>query len=151
MLIGKFRLRAFLNGYRIMHLKRDMSYRCFFLHCPICTYLLLELLLKVENRNIKNTFLLASKIQKHKDRGGIFHDFQGTLYVKLKWYFVTKIVLTYCEKKYSSDQEIFLKFEAEGREFFCKNFEITRTICSNSERSDSIGKKYWDLETCRKS
>ena len=35
-----------------------------------------------------------------------------------KWYFVTKIVLTYCEKKYySSDREKLLKFEAEGREF----------------------------------
>ena len=35
-----------------------------------------------------------------------------------KWYFVTKIVQTYCEKKKcSSDQEKLLKFEAEGREF----------------------------------
>ena len=34
-----------------------------------------------------------------------------------KWYFVTKIVLTYCEIKYSSDQEKLLKFKAEGREF----------------------------------
>ena len=34
-----------------------------------------------------------------------------------KWYFVTKIVLTYCEKKNSSDKEKLLKFEAEGREF----------------------------------
>ena len=33
-----------------------------------------------------------------------------------KWYFVTKIVLTYCEK-ISSDREKLLKFEAEGREF----------------------------------
>ena len=33
-----------------------------------------------------------------------------------KWYFVTKIVLTYCEKKCSTDQEKLLKFEAEGRE-----------------------------------
>jgi hypothetical protein len=33
-------------------------------------------------------------------------------------YFVTKIVLIYCEKKnHSSDREFFLKFEAEGREF----------------------------------
>ena len=32
-------------------------------------------------------------------------------------YFVTKIVLTYCEKKCSSDQEKLLKFKAEGREF----------------------------------
>ena len=35
----------------------------------------------------------------------------------LKWYFVTKIVLTYCEKNCSSDQENVLKFEAEGGEF----------------------------------
>ena len=33
-----------------------------------------------------------------------------------KWYFVTKIVLTYCEK-ISSDREKLLKFEAEGQEF----------------------------------
>ena len=32
------------------------------------------------------------------------------------WYFVTKIVLTYCKKNCSSDQEKLLKFEAEGRE-----------------------------------
>ena len=29
------------------------------------------------------------------------------------WYFVTQIVLTYCEKKISSDREKLLKFEAE--------------------------------------
>ena len=34
-----------------------------------------------------------------------------------KWYFVTKIVLTYCEKKCSSDWEKLLKFEVEGRAF----------------------------------
>jgi hypothetical protein len=34
-----------------------------------------------------------------------------------KWYFVTKIVLTYCEKKKSSGREKLLKGEAEGREF----------------------------------
>ena len=34
-----------------------------------------------------------------------------------KWYFVTKIVLNYCEKKCSIDREKLLKFEAEGREF----------------------------------
>ena len=33
----------------------------------------------------------------------------------------------------SSDQEKLLKFEAEGREF-----EITRTIYSNSERSEQF-------------
>ena len=35
----------------------------------------------------------------------------------LEWYFVTRIVLTYCEKNCSSDREKLLKFEAEGREF----------------------------------
>ena len=35
----------------------------------------------------------------------------------LDHYFVTKIVLTYCEKNCSSDREKLLKFEAEGREF----------------------------------
>ena len=34
-----------------------------------------------------------------------------------KWYFVTKIVLTNCEKNCSSDREKHLKFEAEGRAF----------------------------------
>ena len=34
-----------------------------------------------------------------------------------KWYFVTKIVLTYCEKNCSADREKLLKFEAEGPEF----------------------------------
>ena len=34
-----------------------------------------------------------------------------------KWYFFTKIVLTYCEKNCSSDREKLLKFEAEGQEF----------------------------------
>ena len=34
-----------------------------------------------------------------------------------KWYFVTMIILTYCEKKNSSVQEKLQKFETEGREF----------------------------------
>ena len=34
-----------------------------------------------------------------------------------QWYFVTKIVLNYCEKKSSSDREKLLQFKAEGREF----------------------------------
>ena len=36
-----------------------------------------------------------------------------------KWYFVNKIVLTFCEKKlvFFSDREKLLRFEAEGREF----------------------------------
>ena len=42
-----------------------------------------------------------------------FDVFDGHNY----WYFVIKIVPTYCEKKSSSDQEKNLKFKAEGREF----------------------------------
>ena len=34
-----------------------------------------------------------------------------------EWYFVKKIILTYCDKKCSRDQEKLLKFEAEGQEF----------------------------------
>ena len=37
---------------------------------------------------------------------------------KKEWYFVTKIVLTYCEKKNVLEiEKKILKFEAEGREF----------------------------------
>ena len=36
---------------------------------------------------------------------------------KYEWYFVTEIVLTYCEKNCSSDREKLLKFKAEGPEF----------------------------------
>ena len=43
-----------------------------------------------------------------------------------KWFFVTKIVLTYCEKKLFSDWGKCLKFEAESQEFV--KFEITRTF-----------------------
>ena len=32
-------------------------------------------------------------------------------------YFVSKIVLTYCQKKLFSDQEKLLKYKVEGREF----------------------------------
>ena len=45
------------------------------------------------------------------------------------WYFVTKIVLTYCEKK-------LVYVVIEKKKF--KKFEITRTICSNSERSEQL-------------
>jgi hypothetical protein len=45
--------------------------------------------------------------------------------------FVCKIVLTYCEKKCSCDQEKLLKFKAEGREFakFLRSLEqLIRTV-----------------------
>ena len=53
------------------------------------------------------------------------------------WYFVTKIVLTYCEKKlfYWSRKT----FEIWGwRPRICKLFEITWTIYSNSERPEQF-------------
>ena len=37
--------------------------------------------------------------------------------IAAQWYFVTKIVLTYCEKTCSGDREKLLIFEAEGQEF----------------------------------
>ena len=47
----------------------------------------------------------------------ILHVVHST-YSKEKWYFVSSfVVLTYCEKKCSSDWEKLLKFEAEGWEF----------------------------------
>ena len=55
---------------------------------------------------------------------------RGILLPKLFW-------LTYCDKKNSSDWEIFLKFKAEGQEF-AKKIEINRTICSNSESSEQF-------------
>ena len=38
----------------------------------------------------------------------------GKKRLKKKWYFVSKIVLIYCEKKMFSVQEKLLKFEAKG-------------------------------------
>ena len=43
------------------------------------------------------------------------------------WYFVSKIVLTFCEKK---------MFYSSG-----KTFEITRTICFNSGKSEQFLKQ----------
>ena len=59
---------------------------------------------------------------------------------KKEWYFVSKIVLTYCEKK------MFLwsrkTFEIRGwRSRICKTFVITRTIFSNSKRSEQFLKQ----------
>ena len=52
-------------------------------------------------------------------------------FVKGKWYFFTKIVLTYCGRNCSSDREKLLKFDAEGREFakFLRSLEqLVRTV-----------------------
>ena len=54
-----------------------------------------------------------------------------------KWYFVTKIVLTYCERKLF--YWLRKTFEIRGwRMKICKFFEITRTIHSNTERSEEF-------------
>jgi hypothetical protein len=57
-----------------------------------------------------------------------------------KWYFVSKIVLTYCEKKWSSDWEKLLKIGG-WRPRVCKSFEISLTIYSNNERSEPFLKQ----------
>ena len=65
----------------------------------------------------------------------IFHSWM--IWKMKKWYFVTKIVLTYCEKQlyYWSRKT----FESRGRKLrIFKNFDITRTIYSNSERSEQF-------------
>ena len=49
------------------------------------------------------------------------------------WYFVLKIVLTYCEKKLFSWSRI--TFEIWGwRPRICKHFEVSRTVYSNSAK-----------------
>ena len=47
-----------------------------------------------------------------------------------KWYFVVKIVLTYCEKKCSSFREKILKLVAQDLEFakFLRSLEHTPTV-----------------------
>ena len=63
-----------------------------------------------------------------------------------EWYFVTKIVLTYCEKNCSSNREKLLKFETEGREFA----KILRSL-EQFIQAVKAQNNYWELETCRKS
>ena len=56
---------------------------------------------------------------------------------KNKWYSVSKIILTYCEKILFWGSR--KTFEIRGwRPRVCKIFEITRTIYSNSERSEQF-------------
>ena len=57
--------------------------------------------------------------------------------LNILWYFVTEIVLAYCEKNCSSDWEKLLKFAAARPKNF-KISEITRTIYSHSESSEQF-------------
>ena len=60
--------------------------------------------------------------------GTIIKSKHGILVSKLSWPTV--------RKKCSSDRGKLLKFKAESQELrTCKNFEITKTICSNSENN----------------
>ena len=52
-----------------------------------------------------------------------------------KWYFVTKIVLAYCEKKCSSDQENILKFKLKAENlltFFRSLKQFIQTVKGQS-------------------
>jgi len=54
-----------------------------------------------------------------------------------KWCIVTKIVLTYCEKKLFQWSKIIFEIR-DWRPRIFKRFEIIRTICSNSEKVRAI-------------
>ena len=54
-----------------------------------------------------------------------------------QWYFVTKIGLTYCEKKLFQWSRNSFEIRGWGPRI-CKSFEITRTTCLNSERSEKF-------------
>ena len=91
--------------------------------------------------------------------------FQNTLKEQL-WYFVTKIVLPYCEKKCFSDRE-FAKIlrslkkiiqPVKGPNNYWQHNAAFLTcswrflISNKLEQSKlKLEKNYWDLETCRKS
>ena len=55
--------------------------------------------------------------RKKKTKLGSAEEAERKKKQKKKWYFVTKIVLTYCEKKLFYWSRKLLKFEAEGQEF----------------------------------
>ena len=57
--------------------------------------------------------------------------------MRKKWYFVTKIVVTYCEKTLFYWLRKTIEIQGWSPRI-CKYFEITRTICSNSERSEQF-------------
>ena len=57
-----------------------------------------------------------------RERSLLYYD-KWPHYFLHQWYFVSKIILAYCKKKYVIEI-FFLKFEAEGKEIN-KMFEIT--------------------------
>ena len=65
------------------------------------------------------------------------HTWTTIKYLVQKWYFVTKIVLTYCNKKLFQWSRKSYEMKS-WRPRICKFFEINRTIYSNSERSEQL-------------
>ena len=89
--------------------------------------------------NIKFVFwrLVKRTWSAHNNKIRINLVFEKKIWILVKfvldWYFVTKIVLTYCEKK------IFQSFwNSRLKDENFKIFEITRIIYSNSERSEQF-------------
>ena len=69
------------------------------------------------NKNISKEFLLAYVIYVLKCTQIKLFIVKSKISKSQKWYIVSKIVLTYSEKKYFGDQEKLLIFEVEGQEF----------------------------------
>ena len=87
-LIKCTKYRVLISNMSLNQVHHRLPFRCF------CSILHI-----VKGRNYQKQFLYCKFFQ------------------KTKWYFVIKIVLTYCEKKCSPDREKLLKLEAEGQEF----------------------------------
>ena len=70
------------------------------------------------------------------------------------WYFIFKIILTYCKKKYK-DREKLLKLEADDQQFakIWRSLEkfIWTKVKPNQKNQNSTCKRYWGLEIYRKS
>ena len=102
----------------------------------------LRILWTLETMLVKFAICLASDSTPSLDQTSSIHWakdnwVQSETYGIYKWYFVTKIVLTYCEKKLSKWSRKTFKIRG-GRPRICKLLEITRTIYSNSERSEQF-------------
>ena len=82
-----------------------------------------------------DNFSTLSKIETAKNYHFQIFAIKICKILQTKWYFDTKIVLTYCEKKlFLWSRKTFKIRDWSPR--ICKNFEITRTVYSNSESSE---------------
>ena len=96
---------------------------------------LVEPIISISVRKFQYTFLLVTFVLQTT----LTRSKQTSYYLKCfeKWYFVTKIVLTFCVKKLFKWSRKTLEIRG-WRPRGCKMFEITRTIYSNSERSEQF-------------